>query len=219
MVEFARLPKLDEQERERICREEAPFEQLREIARARGAIIVPMHFGNWDAGAAAAATRGFELAVVADRFGDSRLDDLVFGARERLGMRIVPAGRPSPSLARTLKRGNLVALLVDRPVPGTGVAVRFFGEEVEVPRGPARLALRTGAALVPVAFPRLDKHSLRVGVLADFAVRVEQTGDGAVDEARLTAAVMASHERFIRCYPEQWYMFREMWPREGARRC
>jgi KDO2-lipid IV(A) lauroyltransferase len=219
LVEFARLPKLEPGERERMCREVEPFERLREVARGRGAIIVPMHFGNWDAGAVAAITRGFELAVVADRFGDSRLDDLVFGARERLGMRIVPAGRPSPSIARTLRRGGLVALLIDRPELGTGVIVPFFGADVEVPRGPARLALRTDAALVPVAFPRLGKGSPEVGVLADFSIRVERTGDGEVDETRLTAALMASHERFIRCYPEQWYMFREMWPRGGARRC
>jgi len=185
------------------------------LARGRGAVIVCMHYGNWDAGAAYAASRGYPLAVVAEGFGDPRLDALVLGTRERLGMQVIRMERAGPSMVRVLKRNGLLALLIDRPVPGEGVEVEFFGETVEVPAGPARLALATGAALVPVAFRRLDANGERMEVVGDFSIVP-------CDEARpecvraLTQQVMRVHESFIRERPEQWYMFRAFWQREAA---
>jgi KDO2-lipid IV(A) lauroyltransferase len=175
-----------------------------------------MHFGNWDAGAAAAVREGLDVTVVADTFGDPRLDREVFGARERLGLKLVSAERLTPSALRCLKRGGLLALLLDKPSPGSGVSVPFFGSCVEVPAGPARIALKSGAAIVPVAFPRTTAGKPLVSALADFNIDATPTGDFETDVHRITAEVMAVHERFIREYPEQWYMFREMWPRPTA---
>lgn len=217
LVDFARMTGRAEQLEYRAG---DAFERLRCITRQRGAVIVPMHFGNWDAGAAAAIREGFPLTVVGDLFGDPRLDRAVFGARERLGLRVLPSNQLGPSLLRPLRERGLVALLLDKPSPGTGVRVPFFGECVEVPGGPARIALATGAAIVPVAFPRVARGHRAIRVLADFSIETTPTGDREADIRRITAAVMAAHERFIRAYPEQWYMFREMWPvgaHEGSR--
>jgi KDO2-lipid IV(A) lauroyltransferase len=215
LVDFARLQDLERGEIARQCKAGKAFERLRCEAAGRGAIVVPMHFGNWDAGAAAAVVEGFEVTAAADRFGDARLDDAVFGARERLGIRIVDASRASPAMVRTLRKGGLLALLIDRPSPGSGVTVPFFGQPTDVPAGPARLALRTGAAIVPAAFPRTRTDSPAVDVLADFCIDASGTGNREADVARITSDVMAAHERYIRRYPEQWYMFREMWPAAG----
>jgi KDO2-lipid IV(A) lauroyltransferase len=142
---------------------------------------------------------------------------MVMGARTRLGMRIVKMEKAGPSLFRALKENGLLALLIDRPTPGDGVKVTFFGEEVEVPAGPARLALRTGAAVVPTAFARIDPRRPEVTTLCDFALATERSGDDQADIQSLTQAIMHAHERFIRQYPDQWYMFRPMWPsRAGA---
>jgi KDO2-lipid IV(A) lauroyltransferase len=119
-----------------------------------------------------------------------------------------------PSMLRSLNQNGVLSLLIDRPTPGKGVRVNFFGEEVEVPAGPARLALRTGATIVAAAFARVDPHRLAVTTLCDFGIRTEASGDDERDIRDLTQAIMDSHERFIRQYPEQWYMFRSMWARE-----
>jgi KDO2-lipid IV(A) lauroyltransferase len=176
-----------------------------------------MHFGNWDLGAAAASVRGYPLTVVAETFKDPRLDAMVVGARSRLGMRVLKMEKTAPSLVRSLHRNGLLALLIDRPTPGDGVKVHFFGEEVEVPSGPARLALRTGAAVVPVAFARTKARHPDVVTLTDFTVCAEPTGNESQDVHSLTQQIMSAHERFIRTYPEQWYMFREMWPARSRR--
>ena len=184
-------------------------------SEGRGVIIAPMHFGNWDAGASAAAIAGHPLTVVVDTFADARLNALVVGARERLGLKVVAVEKAGPSLVRALRKAEVVALLIDKPTPGQGVTVSFFGAPVEVPRGPAHLALRTGAALVPCAAPRLQRGKFAFEVLADFSIDTTPTGDHEADVRRLTQALMSAHERYIRCYPDQWYMFREMWPRPG----
>jgi lauroyl/myristoyl acyltransferase len=96
------------------------------------------------------------------------------------------------------------------------VKVRFFGEELEVPAGPARLALLTGASVVPTAFVRLDPKRQEVRTLADFSIDYLPSGNAADDVRNLTQAIMDIHEGYIRRYPEQWYQFREMWAGRSA---
>ena len=212
LADFIRFPSIPAGRLIEEVEGQSRFDALsRVLERGKGAVIVCMHFGNWDLGAGAAAARGYPLTVVAETFADPRLDEMVMGARTRLGMKIVKMEKAGPSLLRALKQNGLLALLIDRPTPGDGVRVTFFGEEVEVPAGPARLALRTGAAVVPTAFARIDPHRPEVTTLCDFDVPLERTGDDETDVRTLTQAIMRSHERFIRQYPDQWYMFRPMW--------
>jgi phosphatidylinositol dimannoside acyltransferase len=219
LADFMRLPRLSPGEAQAAVEGDGPFEALRQTLECgRGAVIVCMHFGNWDLGAAAAAARGFPLTVVAESFADKRLDAMVVGSRARMGMQVIKMERAGPSLIKALRRNGLLALLIDRPTPGDGVKVRFFGEEVEVPAGPARLALRTGAKVVPTAFVRLDGRRPDVRTLADFSIDYQPTGDDALDVRELTQRIMSVHESYIRRYPDQWYMFREMWPRSAGPR-
>lgn len=215
LVDFARMPSLQPDQFLVAAHEvDACFERLADItAIGRGVIIVAVHFGNWDLGAAATAARGHPVAVVGESFADSRLTNAVFGARERLGMKVLPLESLGPSLFKSLRRGGLLALLIDRPGPGDGVTVPFFGRDVEVPAGPARIARRSGAAVLPCAFPRRDRWRADIDVHADFSIDVTPTDDEEADIRRITTAIMAAHERFIRLHPDQWYMFRDMWPR------
>ena len=213
LADFVRFPSLSPQQLMASVAGDESFAALdRALERGKGAIIVCMHFGNWDLGAGAAAARGYSVTVVAETFADARLDEMVAGARKRLGMSIVRMEKTGPSLLRSLKHNGLLALLIDRPVPGDGVQVEFFGEPVEVPAGPARIAIRTGATVVPAAFARCDPKGMTVRTLTDFGITYEPSGDEQHDVRELTQAIMRSHERFVREHPDQWYMFREMWP-------
>ncbi len=216
VVEFASSARLTPAERLAVGVETPGFEGLdRVLAQGRGAIVAPMHFGNWDLGATIAAARGYSLTVIGETFGHPGLDELIVSGREALGVRLVKMERAGPSLVRALRRNEMLAILIDRPLSEGGVRVRFFGEEVEVPAGPARLALRTGAAVGAVAFPRRGPG--RIDVLSNFDLGFEPSGDSARDVQGLTQAIMSAHEEFIRRYPEQWYMFREFWePRTSA---
>lgn len=210
MVEFAASGNLSPEQRLAVGVETPGFDGVDQgMEQGRGVVVAPMHFGNWDLAATNAAARGYKLTVVGETFGNPRLDDLVVGGREALGVRLVKMEKVGPSLVRSLRRNEMVATLIDRPLHEGGVRVRFFGEEVEVPAGPARLALHTGAAIGAVAFPRRGPG--RIDVLANFDLGFEPTGETTRDLQALTQAIMTAHEAFVRQYPEQWYMFREFW--------
>ncbi len=187
----------------------------RHLESGRGAVLALPHLGNWDLGAAALSAAGVPLMVVGERFGDERVDRAVFRRRARLGIEVLPLRGSMPSVARRLKAGGVVALLVDRPLREGGVEVEFFGARARVPEGAARLALRTGAKVVPAAVPMLSRG--RVGILADFGLETPANRDDPAGVAALSQAIMRSLEGFIRRYPDQWYMFRDFWPEEQPR--
>jgi KDO2-lipid IV(A) lauroyltransferase len=117
--------------------------------------------------------------------------------------------RAATGIVRAMRRNEILAILIDRPLTEGGVAVQFFGAETRVPEGPARIALRTGARVFPVSLlPVAD----RVRAIVDFDVRQVHTGNMERDVQSLTQQIMISLERVIRQHPDQWYMFRRMWP-------
>ncbi|MBK6317981.1 MAG: lysophospholipid acyltransferase family protein [Dehalococcoidia bacterium] len=212
LADFVRFPGLSPEAMMGAVTGGREFEALDAILeRGQGAVIACMHFGNWDLGAGATAARGYPLTVVVETFADPRLDALIAGARERAGMNLVRMEKAGPSLLRALTQNGVLALLIDRPVAEGGVRVTFFGEEVEVPAGPARLALRTGAKVVPTAFVRTSPGKPDVTAICDFDIEAVSTGDRDGDTKALTQAIMQAHERIIRQHPDQWYMFRPMW--------
>lgn len=187
------------------------WERLREVvARGRGVILVLTHFGNWDAGGQALALYGYPLAAIAETQHGPINDDFV-QIRTVRGVTLIPMERGAAGIVRALRKGGFLAILIDRPLETGGIEVEFFGGKVRVPEGPARLALRTGAAIVPGCMVRLQPGSDRVRALLDFDIEVPATGDAARDAQLLTQRVMASHECMIRRHPEQWYMFRRFW--------
>jgi KDO2-lipid IV(A) lauroyltransferase len=181
------------------------------FAEGRGVIFILMHCGNWDLGGAALAARGYPMNVVARTFPHQRLNRLVVRTRQRHGLRVIPRERAAIGIARALLRNQGLALLIDEPEEESVVAVPFFGRLASFPAGPARLALRTGARMIPVAAVRADPSADDLLGLVDFTVRYTATGDDEADVRALTARVVAAHEAFIRAYPEQWFMFRPMW--------
>ena len=189
------------------------FERLNAaVAEGKGIIFVTLHFGNWDMGAAGLAVYGYPVDAIAETFELPRMNDLVQGYRRHLGVNIIPMERVGPGVLRALRRGDILALLIDVPAPGASVAVDFFGALAEVPAGPARLALRTGARVIPAVLAREAGREELIRPILDFDVRLEPSGDEEQDVRELTQQIMSSLERFIRQYPDQWFMFRPMWP-------
>jgi lauroyl/myristoyl acyltransferase len=182
------------------------------VAEGKGIIFVTLHFGNWDMGAAGLAAYGYPVDAIAETFEPPQMNDLVQGHRRHLGMNIIPMERVGPRVMRALRRGDILALLIDVPAPGASVPVEFFGALAEVPAGPARLALRTGARAIPAVLAREPDHEEMIRPILDFDLHFQPSGDEEQDVRELTQQIMSSLERFIRQYPDQWFMFRPMWP-------
>ena len=121
------------------------------IGPGAGTIVALPHLGNYDYAGAWLATRGYPPVVVAEPVEPPELFNWFVATRRRLGMNVVALGPDAAGgVMRALRENRVVCLVCDRDLAGDGVAVEFFGECTTLPAGPATLALRTGAALLPV---------------------------------------------------------------------
>ena len=129
-------------------------------------------------------------------------------------MRTIPMEEAARGVFQALRSNEILGIVVDRPSPNDGVPVRFFDAWASVPTGPAVIALRTGSPiLTAVAIRKPDDSFL---ILAGDGVSYQPSGDHKRDIQALTQSIMISLEKLIRRYPEQWYMFRPMWPPVSA---
>lgn len=182
------------------------------VERGIGPLLILPHLGGWE-WAAFWLARIPEITVTAivEPLEPPELFEWFLSFRESLGMNIVPVGPDSgPAVLDAIRNRHAVCLLSDRVVAGTaGVPVTFMGERTLLPAGPATVALRTGAPLVPVAvYFRGDRHFAE----ARPAVPAERQGSFRDDVTRITQDLARELERFIRAAPEQWHVLQPGWP-------
>jgi KDO2-lipid IV(A) lauroyltransferase len=102
--------------------------------------------------------------------------------------------------------------LVDQGYGLTAVVERLDNDEcTTVPAGPAFFALRTGAALLPLATYFTRKSDGHHAVVRP-PIPVERQGSLREDVARITQLLMIEVEGLIRRAPEQWHLFQPNWP-------
>jgi KDO2-lipid IV(A) lauroyltransferase len=186
------------------------------LARGKGVIVALPHLGGWEWGGAWMALRGHRLLAVVERIEPPELLEWFAEQRAAIGIDVVPLGPDvSRAVLGALRDNRIVCLLSDRDIEGNGVEVDFFGERTTLPGGPATLALRTGATLVPAAvYFRPGRDHL--GVVRP-PIEIERMGGLRDDIARITQALAHELEVLIRAAPEQWHLLQPNWPsdREG----
>jgi lauroyl/myristoyl acyltransferase len=213
--ELFRLPAASPQWIRRIAEVEGLENIDAALSVGRGAIVALPHLGNWDMAGARVAASGVDLVAVAETLEPPELFEWFAAARRRIGIDVIALGAGSTSaITGALAANRVVCLLSDRDLAGTGVEVEFFGERTTIPGGPALLALRTGAALLPSAayFTAAGGHLARIG--APIAVRREQ--GVRADVERVTATLVAHMEDAIREAPEQWLLMQPNWPSDRS---
>jgi KDO2-lipid IV(A) lauroyltransferase len=190
------------------------FERIQDSFDAgRGTILALPHLGGWEWAGTDLAGKGFPVTVVVERLDPPELFDWFTQFRQRLGMQVIAVGPDSASrCARALRDNHLLCLLSDRLIDGTsGVEVDFFGETTLLPAGPATLALRTGATLLPCAV-YFDRGAERHRGVVRPALTTDRTGRLRVDVQRLTQALANEFEDLIRRSPTQWHLLQPNWP-------
>ena len=182
------------------------------LQAGRGAVITTAHFGNWDLAGAVLAHYAPLFAVV-ETFNDERLNHLLQNLRIEKGISIIPMEGTARRILRVLQQNQSVAFVVDRPMEvNQGVPVTFFGRKTYVPSGPAALALKSGAAIMPGYVWYGHHHQFYLRVFPPIFPRECKGGEKAEEIARLTQCIYATLEEMVREWPTQWYMFRSFWP-------
>jgi phosphatidylinositol dimannoside acyltransferase len=184
-------------------------------AEGRGVVVPLPHMGNWDWAGAWACATGMPLATVAERLRPERLYDEFVAYRNTLGMEILPltgGDAAFPRLERWVRDGGLVCLLADRDLSRTSIEVQLCGHAARMPRGPALLARRTGAPLVPVTL-----HYTGDDLTVTFHAPVpHQDGDAGL--AAMTQGVADAFTGAFREHPQDWHMMQKVFAEDLARR-
>jgi phosphatidylinositol dimannoside acyltransferase len=176
-------------------------------AKGRGVVVPLPHMANWDWAGAWACATGMPLWTVAERLRPERLYDEFVDYRTTLGMHILPlsgGGFALPRLEDWVRGGGLVCLLADRDLSRTGVEVELCGTPARMPRGPALLARRTGAPLVPVTLHYVgDELTLTLHEPVPHA-------DGDEGLVRMMQGVADVFTGAIRAHPQDWHMMQKV---------
>jgi len=192
------------------------FEHIeRAASQGKGTILALPHMGGWEWSGRWLIDQGFQLTAVVERLENTHLFEWFVDLRSRYGVNVIALDdNAGTSVARALRNNHVVSLLCDRDIPKdgkrTGVEVEFFGESTTVPAGPAFFALRTGAALLPMAtfFTGANGHKAVIRP----PLTVERQGSLREDVSRITQVLMREIENLIRLAPEQWHLFQPNWP-------
>ncbi|CAM3171125.1 phosphatidylinositol mannoside acyltransferase [Prescottella defluvii] len=178
----------------------------RAMTEGRGAVLALPHSGNWDMAGVWCAQNWGGLSTVAERLKPESLYQRFVDYREGLGFEIFPlSGGETPpfgELAARLHDNKIVCLLGERDLAARGVPVTFFGEPTRMPAGPAKLAIETGAALLPVHCWFTD---------GGWGFSVDPPIDVSGGLAAATQALASRFEVNIAAHPADWHMLQPLW--------
>jgi lauroyl/myristoyl acyltransferase len=183
------------------------------MGRGRGVLLVTPHLGNWEMGGAFLPRQGFKLLVLTQPEPDPRLTALRQAARASRGVETIVVGEDAFAFIEIVKRlqeGATVALLMDRPSPGTAVTVDLFGRPFSASIAAAELARASGCAILPACIVRTDEGyagEIQPEIPYDRAM----IGNRAA-RIQLTQEIMRVFEPSIEHHITQWYHFVSIWP-------
>jgi phosphatidylinositol dimannoside acyltransferase len=207
--ELFNLPALSQDEIAGMVEIEEPgLSQFQEaFRRGKGIVLVSPHLSSFELAAQSLIARDFPFCFLTL---PDQVEGIAFANRKRShgGPRVLSTGaRDIREAIRFLMSGGILVTGGDRPVKGHGVEVEFLGRPTILPDGSARLAVRTGAALIVGAVRRENKR------YKGRMERIEWTrrGDDDADVRELTQLMARIMESTIRLHPEQWHLFRRLW--------
>jgi KDO2-lipid IV(A) lauroyltransferase len=204
LIEFFRLKYLKKEDLGRKVKVEGLEYVDGALEKGKGVIILTAHLGNWELGGVFMSLLGYPVIAVALPHRHARVNAFFNRQRERIGVEVVSSsGLALRRIFSALKDNKMVALVGDRDFANGGKKMPFLGREKTIPRGPALLAKRTGASIVPGFVIRQDDDTHVIKFLKP--LNTERS------EEEIITSCTRLIESMIRQYPSQWLIFREFW--------
>lgn len=205
LVAFARFPTITRENVGEWIRYEGLENFTKVLERGRGVLVATAHLGNWELSAFAHAWMTAPMNIVVRPLDNPRVDALVEKRRGLSGNRVIEKKEAARGILRALAANQAVGILIDQNTSlEEGVFIDFFGVKACAGSAFAKLAYRSGAAVVPgfaLWSAAENKYVLR------FYPAVEITGDATADTQRIQTVL----ESVIREYPDQWLWIHRRW--------
>lgn len=177
--------------------------------KGKGVIFLTGHIGSFEFTATELSFRGYKPLIVGTRLKDKKLNELLGQQRSKLGATAVERGKDTVKLVKNLKSGGTMIILIDQDTKVKSRFVNFLGYPCATPIGATLMALKTGAAVVPIFTHLRDDYKLEINCYPEIEMTV--TGDEETDLVVNTQKLSDATEREIRKYPEQWVWMHERW--------
>lgn len=209
LVDFLRFSVIDDG----YIKKFVSFEGLRNIEEAlgkgKGIVILSAHLGNWEFGGYALGRIGYPINAVVLTHKDEKVNEFFINQRNMGNFKSIEIGASLRGCYKVLKNNELLALLGDRNFSSTGFMTEFFGKKAFMPKGPAVLCNRTGAAIVPTYMTREADDTFKM--IFEKPIYPDSLSDEDSAVEGLMKRYIPSMENAIRKYPSQWYVFRDFW--------
>ncbi len=211
LAEFCKMSTYTPASASRFIRYDGLDHYLAARDRGKGVLVLTGHLGAWELSSFYHSLAGHPMGMVIRRLDNPLVDRMVNRIRCQHGNRVLHKDDFARGLIGAMRAGETVGILMDTNMtPPQGLFVPFFGIEACTASGLARVALKTGAAVLPGFLlwePAERQYVLRFGP----ALSLADTGDAEADAAVNTALFTAVIEAGVRQYPDQWLWMHRRW--------
>ncbi len=211
LAEFCKMPGYTRQNTQHTMRYEGLERYLAAKEKGKGVLILTGHLGAWELSSFYHSLMGYPMSMVIRRLDNPKVDRLVNGIRCLHGNQVLHKDDFARALLSAMRKGESVGILMDTNMtPPQGVFVDFFGRQACTASGLARVALKTGAAVLPGFMlwePAENRYVLHFGE----EIPITATDDDQADILAVTQRLTTELESWIRRYPEQWLWVHRRW--------
>lgn len=216
LAEFCQMSKYTPEQSQKFIRYEGLENYLAARERGRGVLIATGHLGAWELSSFWHSLMGYPMSMVIRRLDNERVDELVNRIRCLHGNRVLHKDDFARGLIGAMRKGETVGILMDTNMtPPQGVFVPYFGRPACTASGLARVARKTGAAVLPgfLLWEEAErKYVLHFGPQIEIAANGKDEDDAVTNTARFTAVI----ENYVRQYPDQWLWVHRRWKTRPA---
>ena len=211
LAEFCQMPRYTPEQAQSFIRYEGLEHYLAARDRGKGVLILTGHLGAWELSSFYHSLMGYPMSIVIRRLDNPLVDNLVNQIRCLHGNQVLHKDDFARGLLGSMRRGETVGILMDTNMtPPQGTFVDFFGHAACTGSGLARVAMKTGAKVLP-GFLLWDEatqqYVLRFGAALDLPVSDDAEADALAHTALFTRVI----EEYVRQYPDQWLWVHRRW--------
>jgi len=211
LAEFCQMPKYTRENSQGSLRYDGLERYLAARDKGKGVLIVTGHLGAWELSSFYHSLMGYPMSMVIRRLDNARVDELVNHIRCLHGNRVLHKDDFARGLLGAMRQGETVGILMDTNMtPPQGVFVPYFGKLACTASGLARVALKTGAAVLP-GFMLWEESERKYVLHFGDEIVFDRTGDDEADAVANTAKCTAAIEAYVRRYPDQWLWVHRRW--------